>query len=44
MNLPTDAKARKDVPLYSGLMKYFPDALVAVSELSRVGNALTDFH
>ncbi len=36
--LPTDSKARKDVPLYSGLLKYFPDALCAVAELSRVGN------
>ncbi len=36
--LPSDAKARKDLPLYSGLVKYFPDALAAVAELSRVGN------
>ena len=36
--LPTDAKARKNVPLYSGLIKYFPDALAAVAEVSRVGN------
>ena len=38
MTLPTDAKARKDVPLYSGLLKYFPDALADVAELSRIGN------
>lgn len=36
--LPTDAKARKAVPLHSGLIRYFPDALAAVAELSRVGN------
>lgn len=36
--LPNDAKARKDVPLYSGLIRYFPDALAAVAELSRIGN------
>ena len=36
--LPTDAKARKNVPLYSGLFKYFPDALCEVAELSRIGN------
>ncbi len=36
--LPTDVKARKDIPLYSGLIKYFPDALAAVAEVSRVGN------
>lgn len=38
MSLPTDAKARKAVPIYSGCFKYFPDALAAVAELSRVGN------
>lgn len=38
MSLTTDPKARKGVPLYSGLMKYFPDALAAVAELSRIGN------
>ena len=36
--LPTDAKARKAVPLYSGLLRYFPDALAEVAELSRIGN------
>lgn len=36
--LPTNAKARKSIPLYSGLIKYFPDALAAVAELSRIGN------
>ncbi len=38
MSLPTDAAARKNVPLYRGLLKYFPDALCAVAELSRIGN------
>lgn len=36
--LPTDAKERKKYPLASGLMDYFPDALVAVSNVSYVGN------
>lgn len=36
--LPTDAKARKAVPVYSGCIRYFPRALAAVAELSRVGN------
>lgn len=36
--LPTAAAARKGIPLYSGLLKYFPDALCAVAELSRIGN------
>lgn len=35
--LPTDAKARKDVPIYSGVFRYFPDALAAVAECSRKG-------
>lgn len=36
--LPITAKARKGIPLYSGLIKYFPSALAAVAELSRIGN------
>lgn len=32
------AGQRKQAPLYRGLVKYFPRALVAVSELSRLGN------
>lgn len=36
--LPTDAKARKAVPLVSGVLDYFPDALCAVAECSRAGN------
>lgn len=38
MSLPTDAKARKAVPIYSGVLKYFPDAIAAVAELSQIGN------
>lgn len=37
-NLPTEAKARKALPLARGLLDYFPDALCAVADLSRVGN------
>lgn len=37
-HVPSDAKARKAIPLYSGLLRYFPDALQAVADLSRVGN------
>lgn len=33
-----DAKARKAVPLFSGVLKYFPDALIELAELSRIGN------
>ncbi len=37
-HLPTDSKERKGVPLFSGLMKYFPDALAAVARVSFLGN------
>lgn len=36
--LPTDAKVRKSIPVYSGFFKYFPRAILAVAELSRIGN------
>lgn len=36
--LPTDAKERKNVPIYSGVLMYFPDAIAAVAECSKVGN------
>lgn len=38
MTIPTDAKARKALPVYSGFVKYFPDAMIAVAHLSMVGN------
>lgn len=38
MSLPSDAKQRKGLPLARGCLDYFPDALVAVAELSRIGN------
>lgn len=34
----TDAKARKGFPLCTGLLDYFPNALLAVAEASRIGN------
>lgn len=36
--LPTAALARKELPMASGLLDYFPAALVAIAGLSRVGN------
>lgn len=36
--LTTDAKARKNAPMARGVLDYFPDALAAVAELSRIGN------
>jgi hypothetical protein len=38
MKLPAEPKARKAVPLATGLFDYFPDALIAVAEVSWVGN------
>src|SRR5690349_23449099 len=38
MTLTTDSKKRKNIPLARGLLDYFPDALCAVAELSRIGN------
>lgn len=33
-----DAATRKAHPIFSGVLAYFPDALLAVAELSRIGN------
>lgn len=38
MGLTTDPKERKAIPIYSGFIAYFPDAIAAVAELSRKGN------
>lgn len=38
MSLPDDARARKLVPIYSGVLRYFPDALAEVATVSRLGN------
>ena len=38
MSLPTDAKARKNMPIARGVLDYFPDALAAVADVSRIGN------
>jgi hypothetical protein len=37
-HLPVDAEARKNAPVVTGFMDYFPDAIVAVAMLSKVGN------
>lgn len=38
MSLPNSARQRKDIPIARGVLDYFPDALAAVAELSRIGN------
>jgi hypothetical protein len=36
--LPTDAQERKQYPVASGVLDYFPDAIVAIANLSWRGN------
>ena len=36
--LPTDSEERKNVPMATGVIDYFPDALAAIAELSWTGN------
>lgn len=36
--LPKDAAKRKGIPIATGFIDYFPDAIAAVAELSRIGN------
>lgn len=37
MILPTEAKERKAIPVYSGFVKYFPKAMAAVAKISMTG-------
>jgi hypothetical protein len=39
--LPTDPKDRKDIPLFDGVLAYFPNALAEIAKVSKAGN---DFH
>ena len=36
--LPSDAAERKAIPIATGFVDYFPDAIAAVAALSKVGN------
>lgn len=38
LTLPTDSNARKEIPVLSGCIKYFPAALAGVSAISKQGN------
>ena len=38
MGLPTDPKDRKNLPIGTGVLDYFPLALAAVAHCSKVGN------
>lgn len=38
VSVMSPAHKRKAQPVWSGVINYFPDALIAVAELSRIGN------
>lgn len=38
LTLPTDSAARKQIPLLSGCLRYFPAALAGVARVSQSGN------
>lgn len=38
LTLPTDSEARKQIPAFSGCVKYFPAAIAGVARISKIGN------
>jgi hypothetical protein len=38
LSLPSDASARKDLPVTTGVLDYFPDAIAEVARTSKAGN------
>ena len=38
MTISSDSQDRKNTPIFSGVLRYFPDALAAVARLSKAGN------
>lgn len=38
MGVLTESQLRKETPIWSGVIRYFPDALAAVARLSKKGN------
>jgi hypothetical protein len=38
LTMPETAEERKKIPLATGLIDYFPDALIAVADISYIGN------
>lgn len=38
LKLPISAAERKQIPIYSGVFKYFPDAMIEVAKCSQIGN------
>lgn len=37
-DITTDKQARKNLPVFTGVIEYFPDAILEVALLSKVGN------
>lgn len=37
-NITTDPKERKGYPIFTGVIEYFPDALLEVAKVSKLGN------
>ena len=38
MHLPTDAKERKNIPIATGVLDYFPLAFAEIAKISKAGN------
>jgi len=38
MKISSEAQGRKDTPIFSGVLRYFPDALLDVARCSKAGN------
>lgn len=38
LTLPVDSNERKNFPLFSGVLRYFPAALAGVARISKIGN------
>lgn len=38
MTLPDNSQERKEYPIFSGCLKYFPAALASVAKVSKIGN------
>lgn len=37
-HLPSEAQVRKEMPIYRGVLRYFPDAIAEISHVSFIGN------
>ena len=38
MTLPVDSQDRKNIPITTGVLDYFPDAIAYVAKISKIGN------